>query len=146
MVNILEGLIGRHNCCELRTEHLDQRFEIARFVGKTLLTAKDVKSSFLNTPGAAKIKALTGKDTLTADFKGVSTGVDVIGNFNVVITANTELHVALDGDKEAWRRRLLGSSMNFRRLRREDSYGRRCRSVELGVGRSSKIACRRREN
>lgn len=107
LVNILEGLIGRHNCCELRTEHLDQRFEIARFVGKTLLTAKDVKSSFLNTPGAAKIKALTGKDTLTADFKGVSTGVDVIGNFNVVITANTELHVALDGDKEAWRRRLL---------------------------------------
>ena len=47
LVNVLEGLIGRRNCCELRTEHLDQRFEIARFVGKTLLTAKDVKSSFL---------------------------------------------------------------------------------------------------
>ena len=37
LVNVLEGLIGRRNCCELRTEHLDQRFEIARFVGQLLM-------------------------------------------------------------------------------------------------------------
>lgn len=107
LVNVLEGLIGRHNCTELRLEFMNRQFEIYRLIGKTLLTAKDVKSRFLNTDGASKLKALTGNDTLTAEIKGANGGIDVPGVFNAIITSNSTLRVALDGDNGAWRRRML---------------------------------------
>ncbi len=65
LVNIIEAIIGRENCTELRLEHMSGRFEANRLIGKSLLTAKDVKSDFLTTKGAYKIKALTGKDTIS---------------------------------------------------------------------------------
>ncbi len=55
IVNVIEGLVGRWNCTELRTEFLNTRFENSRMLGKTLLTAKDVPGDFLNTPGAQRL-------------------------------------------------------------------------------------------
>ena len=107
LVNVIEGLIGRFNCTELRLEHMTERFELQRLIGKTLLTAKDVKSHFMNSPGAYKLKALTGNDTMTAEFKGGNGGKDITGVFNAIITSNTTLRVSLDGDSGAWRRRML---------------------------------------
>ncbi len=107
LVNVLEGLIGRYNCTELRLDFMDRPFETYRLIGKTLLTAKDVKSRFLNSAGAAKLKALTGNDAQTAEVKGVSGGVDFVGCFNAIITSNSTLRVTLDGDNAAWRRRML---------------------------------------
>jgi P4 family phage/plasmid primase-like protien len=104
---VIEGLIGRANYTQLRTEQLAGRFEIARYVGKTLLTGKDVPGDFLMTKGAQVLKALTGGDALTSEHKGGMGSDNIDGVFNVVITSNARLRVHLDGDDKAWARRLL---------------------------------------
>ena len=107
LVNIVEKIIKRCNCTELRLEHMNSRFETQRLLGKTLLTAKDVPPHFLNTSGAHKLKALTGKDTVTVEHKGSNDAADVFCSFNAIITANTTLQISIRGDAEAWRRRII---------------------------------------
>jgi P4 family phage/plasmid primase-like protien len=107
LANIIEGIVGRWNCTELRLEHMNSRFEISRASGKNLLTAKDVTSSFMNDAKAGKLKALTGNDTMTIERKNSNSILDVQGNFNVIITSNASLQIKLDGDLGAWRRRML---------------------------------------
>lgn len=104
---ILEGLIGGANCTQLRTENLTERFELARLVGKTLLTGKDVPGNFLMTKGAHVIKSLSGGDALTTEIKGTMGSDTIDGEFAIVITSNSRLRVRLDGDTGAWRRRLI---------------------------------------
>lgn len=106
-VNIVEKLVNRRNCTELRLEHMGSRFETQRLLGKTLLTAKDVPSDYLATKLNHKLKALSGKDSLTIERKCSNDASDICGEFNVIITANNTLHVALDGDVGAWERRLI---------------------------------------
>lgn len=112
LVNVVEALIGRHNCTELRLEHMGSRFELQRLVGRTLLTAKDVKSDFLNTGSAFKLKSLVGNDIMTIESKGINDSADIQGSFNAIITCNNNLRVLFDGDNEAWRRRMLWIKYN----------------------------------
>ena len=84
-----------------------ERFETNRLRGKTLLTAKDVKSNFLMSRGAYVLKALVGGDTKTAEAKGKNETFDVEGNFNAIITSNSTLTVNIDADNKAWERRML---------------------------------------
>ena len=70
LVNVIESLVSLANCTELRLDNSSQRFETSRYIGKTLLTAKDVHSLFLNSKLAHKLKALTGKDAQSVEFKG----------------------------------------------------------------------------
>lgn len=107
LVNIIEKVINRKNCTELRLGHMTSRFETQRLLGKTLLTAKDVRSNFLNTSGAHMLKVLTGKDTVTIEHKGSNDTADICCTFNAIITANNTLRVAVDGDTDAWRRRII---------------------------------------
>lgn len=107
IVSLIQNIIGEANCVEMRTEHLGERFEIARFIGKTFLTGSDVPSDFLLKKNAGKIKSLCGWDLLCAEIKGVTESIPMIGNFNIVITANDRLKVNVDGDIGAWRRRML---------------------------------------
>ena len=107
LVNVIEQLISRVNCTELRMKEGNNRFETCRYVGKTLLTAKDVSSQFLNHRHAGILKALTGGDVLTVEYKGHNNTVDIVGNFNIIIVSNSSLQLKLDNDMEAWRRRLL---------------------------------------
>lgn len=112
-VNIVEKVIKRKNCTELRLKHMaDSRFETQRLLGKTLLTAKDVPSNFLNSSGAYMLKALTGKDTVTIEHKGSNDASDVCCAFNVIITANKTLRIAVDGDADAWKRRIIIVNFN----------------------------------
>lgn len=107
LVTVLEHLIGRANCAQLRTEMLAERFELARLVGKTLLTGKDVPGHFLMLRGAHVLKALTGGDSLETELKGRMGSNTIDGEFCAIITSNSRLRVRLDGDTAAWRRRLL---------------------------------------
>jgi P4 family phage/plasmid primase-like protien len=107
LVNILEMVIGPHNVAQLRVPLLGERFEIAGFVGRTLVCGKDVPGDFLNDKSAYVLKALVGGDRLNAEQKNVKHRFEVWGEFNVIITSNTRLHVRLDADSGAWRRRLL---------------------------------------
>jgi len=107
LVEIIETIIGPHNMTQLRIDQLTERFEIAGFLGKTLLCGKDVPGNFLDNKAAHVLKPLTGGDRLSAEQKNVKHRFDVVGDFAVIITTNTRLHVRLDSDAEAWRRRML---------------------------------------
>lgn len=104
---IIQKLIGQLNVTELRTRHLGERFELYRYLKKTLLVGVDVPGRFLSEKGAYVIKGLVGGDWFDAEQKGGVGNFQMKGNFCVVITANSRLQVRLDGDIGAWRRRLL---------------------------------------
>jgi phage/plasmid-associated DNA primase len=79
---------------------------LTSFLGKTLLTGKDVAGNFLNQEGAHLIKALCGGDLLDAEVKNGGK-IQIRGDFNILITSNSRLWMRLDGDAGAWARRLL---------------------------------------
>jgi P4 family phage/plasmid primase-like protien len=105
-VRVVNGVIGQANLVSLRPQLLTERFELGRFVGKTLLYGADVPENFLNQRGASVLKSLTGYDPVTVEFKNSNESPSVIGRFNVIVTCNSRLAVHLEGDTDAWRRRL----------------------------------------
>lgn len=107
IVSIFENMIGKENVHELRTSHLDGRFETSMFRNKTLLTGKDVDENFLQESGAAHLKKLTGGDLMSCEYKGLNKSSQIKGNFNVFITANSRLKLKISGDASAWRRRII---------------------------------------
>jgi P4 family phage/plasmid primase-like protien len=104
--NVVQGIVGMANVTQLRTKHLAERFELYRYLKKTLLVGVDVEADFLSTKGAAVLKGLVGGDWFDAEQKGGTGSYQVQGNFNVLITSNARLRVRLQGDIGAWRRRL----------------------------------------
>ncbi len=104
---ILQGIVGSQNISELRTAHLDDRFEIARYLGKSLLIGVDVQSDFLSGPAISRLKGLVGGDFLDAERKNSNSNFRLHGKFNVLITSNSRLRLRLEGDQSAWRRRLI---------------------------------------
>ncbi|MHC1765240.1 MAG: phage/plasmid primase, P4 family [Verrucomicrobiia bacterium] len=107
IVAVVEMIIGVENVTELRTDQLNERFEAARFTGKTLLTGKDVPPEFLMHKGAAVIKKLTGGDLFSPEFKNANGFEDLRGEFHIAISSNSNPRIRVEGDAEAWRRRLL---------------------------------------
>jgi putative DNA primase/helicase len=105
-VRVLTGIIGQTNIASLRPELLAERFELGRFLGKTLLYGADVPENFLNQRGASMLKSLTGYDPVTLEFKNSNESPLITCRFNVIVTCNSRLTVHLEGDTEAWRRRL----------------------------------------
>lgn len=104
---VFQHLVGMVNCTQLRTEHLNERFELFRFLRKTLLAGVDVQADFLSARGAPVIKSLVGGDIMDAEQKGGTGCFPIEGTFAVVITCNSRLRVRLEGDVGAWKRRLL---------------------------------------
>ena len=104
---ILQKLIGQENVTQLRTQHLGERFELFRFLRKTMLVGVDVDENFLSSKGAPVIKGLVGGDWFDAEMKGGTGCFPLQGRFNALITSNCRLRVRLQGDVGAWRRRLL---------------------------------------
>jgi P4 family phage/plasmid primase-like protien len=105
-IRVLCGIVGLNNVAALRTKLLAERFELGRFLGKTLLYGADVPAHFLNTGGASVLKMLVGGDPTTFEFKGSNERPNLVCYFNVVISCNSRLIVRLEGDSDAWRRRL----------------------------------------
>ena len=99
---IIQGLVGLNNVTELRTKHLAERFEVYRYLKKTLLIGVDVPGDFLSQKGAYVLKALVGGDWMSAEQKGGTRSFQLQGNYCVVITSNSRLQVRLDGDIGAW--------------------------------------------
>ena len=107
LIRILRAIIGGRNVGSLRPRHLADRFEIGRHLDKTLLYGADVSENFLSVEGASALKSLTGGDPVTAERKGSNATPELVCRFNVVVTANMLPTIKLEGDVEAWRRRLL---------------------------------------
>lgn len=107
LIEVFRMIAGVHNCYQLRTQYLADRFELFRCLGKTLLTGADVQADFMQQKGADVLKALVGGDSLSPEGKGSNGNFTIKGDFNVVIGSNTRLRVKLQGDVGAWRRRML---------------------------------------
>jgi|GEM_PF-559488 len=105
-IRVLMGVIGQINMGTLRPALLNDRFEMGRLYGKTLLYGPDVPENFLNQKGASALKSLTGGDPSNVEFKNSNETPDLVCKFNVICTSNSRLTVHLEGDHEAWRRRL----------------------------------------
>lgn len=103
---IIGHIIGSQNLKQLRTKLLGDRFELDDLDQVSLFVGSDVPGDFLTCSGAKVIKALTGGDPLTLEFKG-GRKRNISGDHNVLITCNDRLRVQLDGDESAWHRRLL---------------------------------------
>jgi putative DNA primase/helicase len=116
-IRVLNGIIGQTNVASLRTHLLGERFELGRLLGKTMLYGADVPENFLNHRGASILKSLTGGDPLTLEFKNSNESPSIICRFNVIVTCNSRLTVHLEGDTEAWRRRL--AIVEYRRPKSE---------------------------
>lgn len=106
-VVIVQGLVGACNCAELRTQHLEDRFEMSRVASYTLLTSDDAPGNFLEQEGSRAIKKLTGGSPITGEVKGSNELLQFTGDKAVLITSNERLRVRLEGDTAAWERRLL---------------------------------------
>jgi P4 family phage/plasmid primase-like protien len=106
-IRVLRGIIGEGNVGALRTHLLCERFELGRFLAKTLLYGADVPDNFLNHRGASILKSLTGGDPVTLEFKNSNEAPGILCKFNVIVTCNSRLTVHLEGDTGAWRRRLV---------------------------------------
>ena len=107
LTRLIKLMIGERNCYELRTRHLDGRFEIGFYNGRSLLLGSDVDPDFLSTEGAQRLKAMTGGDALSGEVKGSMDAHSLVGDWNVLITCNSRLMFKLQGDAPAWARRLL---------------------------------------
>jgi len=107
LVSVLTGIIGSGNVGMLRTELLGDRFELGRLFGKTLLYGADVPETFLTHETASRLKSLTGGDFVTVEFKNSNEAPQLKCRFNVIVTSNSRLTVYLEGDADAWRRRLV---------------------------------------
>jgi putative DNA primase/helicase len=107
LVSIIEKVLAEEKVAQLRTTHLTGRFETSTFIGKRVLVGKDVPGDTLNERGARLLKALVGGDLLEAEIKYNPKKQKIRGNYHIVIVSNSKLRVALDGDDDAWRRRLL---------------------------------------
>jgi P4 family phage/plasmid primase-like protien len=106
-IRVLNGIIGPTNVGTLRPDLLCERFELGRLLGKSLLYGADVTEKFLNCKGASVLKALTGGDPVTLEFKGSNERPEITCRFNAIVTCNSRLTVHLEGDADAWRRRLV---------------------------------------
>jgi phage/plasmid-associated DNA primase len=104
---VMQDLIGKWNCVELRPHLLGERFELARTLGKTLYLGPDVASNFLQSVGASRLKSLVGDDPMDAERKNSNEHFPFRGSLNVLITSNSRLLVRLHGDHSAWERRLV---------------------------------------
>jgi len=107
LANVIQAIVGQENVTQLRTDHLGERFELYRFIRRTLLVGVDVNKDFLQSKGAPVIKALCGGDWLDAEQKGGTGSFQFQGKFNILMTSNARLQVALQGDVGAWKRRML---------------------------------------
>jgi len=107
LIRVINGIIGAVNVGSVRADLLDDHFELGRLFDKTLLYGADVPENFLNCKGASVLKALTGGDPVTLEFKGSNERPQITCRFNVVVTCNSRLTVRLEGDAAAWRRRLV---------------------------------------
>jgi putative DNA primase/helicase len=106
LVTLIERIIGLDNVAHFRADHLGSRFETHAFLHKTLLTAKDVPGDYLAHAGAQMIKALVGDDLIQAEMK-YGGKFRLHGNFNLIVTSNNRLRLAVEEDEPAWRRRVI---------------------------------------
>lgn len=107
LIDLFERMLGHDSIATLNIERLNDRFELGSFYERRLLVAKDVSADALNSQAAYMLKALSGDSLIKAEIKHQNRRVELRGPFNVAITSNSNLFIKLEGDADAWQRRLI---------------------------------------
>lgn len=105
-VKLLRLVVGTGAYGQLRMEHSGSRFESEAWLDKLLLAQLDATPEILQR-NAEVLKALSGHDPFTGEVKGERGRLDFVPRALPVITANKAPRVRLDGDEDAWERRLV---------------------------------------
>jgi len=105
-------LVGYTGAAELRIEQLSERFETHRYIGKRFLYCDDAKINLLQGKNSEILKKLTGGTMIDVERKNSTEELYVRGDFPILFTSNTSLALKLNGDVDAWRRRIL--ILNFK--------------------------------
>ena len=107
LLECFQHLVGFRGSAELRVDQLGERFETHRYLGKRFLYCDDAKINLLQGKHAEILKKLTGGTMIDVERKNSTEELYVRGDFPVLFTSNTSLALKLNGDVEAWRRRIL---------------------------------------
>lgn len=106
LIGFVQAVIGRDCFAVLRENLFEDRYELGRYQGKTVLYHPDMPTNFLDRPGVAILKSLVGGDPLWADVNGSDQPVEIEGTFAAILSCNGKPRIRTDGDADAWRRRL----------------------------------------
>jgi phage/plasmid-associated DNA primase len=98
--------LGAEHIGIMREQLFTNRFELARFVGKKLIVHPDMPTEFLSTPKASILKQLVGGDMMWADLKRKQEPASLHGDMGVILCTNGKPRIPIDGDEDAWIRRL----------------------------------------
>jgi phage/plasmid-associated DNA primase len=107
LVRVLQHVLGESNTTQLRLNVAAERFEINQCAPCSLLLGQEADADFLSENSVNTLKAMVGGDALKCEAKGQNATFTRRGDWNVLVTTNHRLRVRLQGDVEAWRRRLL---------------------------------------
>lgn len=105
LVNIFSWVFGDAKCELLSIPHLATTFGMARFRGKSLLVASDLRSNVFRLKSARHLKSLIGGDKITVERQGRSREW-IRGCFNIIFSMNDEPRFP-KGEEVAWTRRLV---------------------------------------
>ena len=111
LIKIVEKIVGEVFVGQLRVSQLGSRFETRNYGQKVILTAKDVGPGFLCDKNAGALKSLTGGDLMSAERKTENDELQFHGDLHVAIISNAEQQLRVEGDADAWVRRLLSIHM-----------------------------------
>jgi len=103
---VVESLLGAPWVGDLRIQHLSGRFEHSHYIGKRLISAKDIPGDSLKLPSAKFLKPLSGGDLLQTEQK-YGGFARLSGSPHIVLTSNGELLLELADDGQAWKDRLI---------------------------------------
>jgi putative DNA primase/helicase len=106
LVRMVQGVFGMKNIGVLRDNLFRDQYELSRYHGKALLYHPDMPSTFLDHGEASLMKQIVGGDPLWANKPSCPNPLELQGDFNVILCCNGIPVIRLDGDAEAWRRRL----------------------------------------
>ncbi|MFA6931920.1 MAG: phage/plasmid primase, P4 family [Lentisphaeria bacterium] len=115
LLAILREIIGDESIAVMPYGGLGDRFTNQAFVGKRLLIGADVKPDFLMTKGGNTLKSLIGGDPIRVEAKGSNSIFNIDGTFSGTLVSNQRLRLRVEGDHEAWRRRLLSITFSKKR-------------------------------
>lgn len=107
LVDILSRLVGRGNVGELRTNKLEERFEISSFAGRKLLVAPETPRDIFSDKGCRQLKALVGGDWMNPEAKHKQERDEIKGDFHVILHTNSIQQQPWNPDLAAFQRRLL---------------------------------------
>lgn len=105
LIKVWSFVVGEHRFGELRPAHFGERFESARWRGRLLLHVPECTTKEL--VGSGKVlKQLSGKDLIEPEAKNSTATSSFVPRALPVLTTNCRLHLPVDTDEDAWRRRV----------------------------------------